>query len=724
MESLNRAQRSEPHALDREQVLGEVQAYLARSGRKPADKPRSSAQLAQPQTVGTAQLQGRVQASGQPGLRLAFLKSTNDLVAKLASQASDADLLEALASFSRACAAYQAQQAPAGQASEEGYAQVVPDYVSKRLADRRANASAEVQIAIDRALSDLAMPAPAQASAAGAPGQWETRHAHMVQQAMTHLARGKFAEALSDLASARAIGDRIASERGLKPSERKALRKELMIAATKPRLTAATYTADSAEHDWKKLGDAVNALPELANGGIVDKEAASDLLLLRSIVVHRGAEPPVQPLKKSVGALVPVVNSRFNSLGSQYTTWGVSVKVGKVRISSLGQALGGMLRWAVLSAPAHALGSYMQKGHVSTDWTYRMGRVIKGCANLTGGIVSAAGGVVTVGESVVANIGSAVLRTIAATVMATGAGTFKLAGLASHRADAIGDRLLSTAKEVARFSWLFKGRQQPLPPTMYAQALALQRLARYTGTTDEKLRAEGPPEPFKHASHDLIPSSILASMGEEDEPEDTGTVARLKFDAADRLSYSSWSGLRFQVFEVPGEDGKPMVHLHFVGTKYDLKSTLKEDLAGGLGIESSSFQKAEKLVAEFVKKHPGRVQLSGHSLGGALAAWGAVKNDVPAMVFNAMGLHAKLRDELGSDRLDKGNVVYVNSETDALSQFAEAPRFGLTASSQVGPRYVVLGSKGHSVSGSENQLRLALIHENYPSARDPGPIRV
>jgi putative lipase involved disintegration of autophagic bodies len=137
---------------------------------------------------------------------------------------------------------------------------------------------------------------------------------------------------------------------------------------------------------------------------------------------------------------------------------------------------------------------------------------------------------------------------------------------------------------------------------------------------------------------------------------------------------------------------------------------MKSNLAQGLGIEDSAYQEADAIVKAFADKHgPDNVRLLGHSLGGGLATWAGIKNGVEVTGFNSAGLHPNLRNRLGADRIDKamreGKVRHFNTKKDPISQFLEGRRFGLDASSQVGVRYLIPKSKGHSLLHHENALK-------------------
>jgi hypothetical protein len=63
-----------------------------------------------------------------------------------------------------------------------------------------------------------------------------------------------------------------------------------------------------------------------------------------------------------------------------------------------------------------------------------------------------------------------------------------------------------------------------------------------------------------------------------------------------------------------------------------------------------------------------------------------------------------MRNRLGAARINEavenGKVRHFNTGKDPISQFGEGRRFGLDASSQVGVRYLIPNSKGHSLKHS------------------------
>lgn len=169
-----------------------------------------------------------------------------------------------------------------------------------------------------------------------------------------------------------------------------------------------------------------------------------------------------------------------------------------------------------------------------------------------------------------------------------------------------------------------------------------------------------------------------------------GSVLKLELhDKTGVLTGGHWSPLavKMEVFHPPaapdGTPAKPQIHLCFYGVNHPEK--LKSAAAVSvLGIADSQLTAATQLVAEFVKKHGAEnVSVSGHSFGGALATFAGVKNGVPVVTVNGLGLHPHHVKMLGASRLKKANVLNIHWEDDGVILAGKNP------TTQIGTNYVV-----------------------------------
>lgn len=96
------------------------------------------------------------------------------------------------------------------------------------------------------------------------------------------------------------------------------------------------------------------------------------------------------------------------------------------------------------------------------------------------------------------------------------------------------------------------------------------------------------------------------------------------------------SGFRATLYEQP--PGSKNFVLAFAGTDFkDIKGDLATDVKQALGVETAQYEEAARLsvqVKEWAEAKGGRLQLTGHSLGGGLAATGAMTSGAPAVTFN------------------------------------------------------------------------------------------
>ena len=385
------------------------------------------------------------------------------------------------------------------------------------------------------------------------------------------------------------------------------------------------------------------------------------------------------------------------NLASHYTSL-----VGVSSSLTVGKSLNTTLKWATLSAPARKIGNEIQGGYDSHAGTklgkarYWTGAVFKGLANITGGASSATSGVASVSVAAISNLGDVMQRLKKGAELSLQGSAEKVL---SHVPRGQGERwgsseyakqIFQQAKATLKPSYVQKAQQETLTVQGADAVTDAAKLARVSASSQYREMPEG----YQHATFDDIPGSILAKREDGTGGDGSKLKLHVRSGSAENppllLKSDGWSALKVAVYK----RGDTTV-LSFVGTQPAKRpATVKSDVAGALGIKDSAFQDADRLVSEFKKSTGGKVEVIGHSLGGALAQYSGIKHGVKVTAFNSMGLHVNLRDRL-ADKLDSANVTHVNTSGDSLSQVVENGLGGLDASSQVGKRYVIADSGGH-----------------------------
>lgn len=374
------------------------------------------------------------------------------------------------------------------------------------------------------------------------------------------------------------------------------------------------------------------------------------------------------------------------NLGYHYTSTGYTP--GGLSPSRL---LNTTLRWVTLSTPFSKLGNAIQGGYDSQATTtsgkarYWTGAIIKGFANITGGAAGLVSGTVATGTAMTTNIVGGLGRVVAGAIVGLG-------GVFANKQE-----WKSKALDLMKTSFLRKNEQTPLNAEGAKNVMDQAQLARITSSTSYRRMPEG----FQTAKIEDIPVSVLARGATT---TSTGEDAKLRGNIAIRadqhggptdsdplvLVGDAWSALKVCVFKTTDEPTKFV--LSFAGTelKDGRHATVKSDVNQTLGIKDTAFEDAERVVKAFAKQYGAdNIEVVGHSLGGALAQYAGIKHGVKVTAFNSMGLSVSLRDRLGAEKINEANVTHINSSGDSLSQRVEAGRFGITASSQVGKRYVI-----------------------------------
>jgi hypothetical protein len=117
------------------------------------------------------------------------------------------------------------------------------------------------------------------------------------------------------------------------------------------------------------------------------------------------------------------------------------------------------------------------------------------------------------------------------------------------------------------------------------------------------------------------------------------------------------------------------VALIYAGT--DEGQDWRHNFGQGLGFEDAQYDQAIAVAREAKLAFGDRLVLSGQSLGGGLAAAAAMVNEVPAVTFNAAGVHDNTVERYGLDadavklQADQGLVRHYVVENDILTHLQE-----------------------------------------------------
>ncbi|MEO8366396.1 MAG: phospholipase, partial [Pseudoxanthomonas sp.] len=133
------------------------------------------------------------------------------------------------------------------------------------------------------------------------------------------------------------------------------------------------------------------------------------------------------------------------------------------------------------------------------------------------------------------------------------------------------------------------------------------------------------------------------------EPLLPGTWARLDDDAVrasgldPKLLHNEKSGLDASLYR----DASGAVVLVYAGS--DELRDWKHNLGQGLGLRDAQYEQAILLAGKTREAFGDNVLLTGQSLGGGLAAAASMVNEIPAVTFNAAGVHDRTLQRHGLD---------------------------------------------------------------------------
>lgn len=131
------------------------------------------------------------------------------------------------------------------------------------------------------------------------------------------------------------------------------------------------------------------------------------------------------------------------------------------------------------------------------------------------------------------------------------------------------------------------------------------------------------------------------------------------------------------------------VVLAFEGTDPESLPDLKTDGLQALGLSAPQYEQAEKLAEQFDIAFAGENRaMTGHSLGGGLAAYAGLAEGIEATTFNAAGLHAQSLENLGVTREEALEIVDAyHVEGEILSWAQDSTAADLIATGILGTGY-------------------------------------
>lgn len=125
----------------------------------------------------------------------------------------------------------------------------------------------------------------------------------------------------------------------------------------------------------------------------------------------------------------------------------------------------------------------------------------------------------------------------------------------------------------------------------------------------------------------------------------------------------------FQARMYKGPDGENI--LVFEGTTPTSLVDWKNNLQQGIGLESQQYKQANELVKRLKKEGVHVEKVSGHSLGGGLAALAGTKLNVPTYTYNAAGVHKKTFKRYKIDEKYANTIQAYSSDDDILTTISD-----------------------------------------------------
>lgn len=131
--------------------------------------------------------------------------------------------------------------------------------------------------------------------------------------------------------------------------------------------------------------------------------------------------------------------------------------------------------------------------------------------------------------------------------------------------------------------------------------------------------------------------------------------------------------------------------LAFQGTDFKSIEDWKNNVGQGLGLSSPQYEQALRTAEEFDRAFAGEKRsLTGHSLGGGLAAYASVATGIEATTFNAAGLHARTLDRIGATREEAlGLVTAHHVKGEALNWAQDSVVADLVTAGILGPEHAL-----------------------------------
>ncbi len=135
------------------------------------------------------------------------------------------------------------------------------------------------------------------------------------------------------------------------------------------------------------------------------------------------------------------------------------------------------------------------------------------------------------------------------------------------------------------------------------------------------------------------------------------------------VSEDAASGFRAVALQPVDENGNPNPNddrtiVAFAGTDMKSVEDWVTDAKQGVGLPSAQYDQAVDFANKWKEKEGGNVILTGHSLGGGLAAYAAIKTDLHATAVNSAPLAL---NHLGFDPRDAANITQYYVPGEALS---------------------------------------------------------